>query len=592
MSFDQIYVLVVLLGALTLFATERIPLGVTGLGVIAALGLAGVLDANRALSAFASPTLVIVGSLYVVSAGLLRTGVVARLGERLLRRCEGSEARLLLTAMLAAMVLSTLLNNTSVVVLMLPLLLGAAKNLGISPSRLLMPVSFAAILGGTMTLIGTSTNVLVADLARTQQPSMEPLGFFEFTTVGAGYAVLGMVYLWLIGRRFLPSRPTVSSITQGKTYEYVTELRVPATGPAVGLTREAILRHAGNDVRLLQHIRDEEILEPDEEEPPLAAGDLLVLKGPASDIVALRRDLLLEAASAGGEEAEPLPRGTTFAEIVITPGSELQGRTIKSLRPKKTLGVLAIALQRRQSHLRHGIAEIPLHVGDLILVQGTPDDVERLRDQAGLLLLTGVEERTVHRRRAPVAVGILLVFVLMAALSGLNLSLLALAAAVAALATGCISLRAAVRAVDWNTLGLLAGSIALGYALHETRLAAEVADTLINATDDYGHVAVLSAIYFLTMLTTEFVSNSGAAALMLPVALSTANELDVSARPLVFAVAFGASASFSTPIGYQTNAFIFGPGGYRFSDFAKVGLPLQLLLWGYATLVLPLAFPF
>ncbi|MCZ6787015.1 MAG: SLC13 family permease, partial [Planctomycetota bacterium] len=200
MSFDQIYVLAVLLGALTLFATERIPLGVTGLGVIAALGLAGVLDPNRALSAFASPTLVIVGSLYVVSAGLLRTGVVARLGERLLRRCEGSEVRLLLTAMLAAMVLSTLLNNTSVVVLMLPLLLGAAKNLGIAPSRLLMPVSFAAILGGTMTLIGTSTNVLVADLAQKQLPSMEPLGFFEFAPVGAGYAVLGMVYLWLIGR--------------------------------------------------------------------------------------------------------------------------------------------------------------------------------------------------------------------------------------------------------------------------------------------------------------------------------------------------------------------------------------------------------
>jgi len=581
-SFDQIFVLAVLLGALVLFATEVIPLGVTGLCVVAVLGLGGILEPTTALSALASPTVVIVGSLYIVSAALVRTGVVGRVGERLLELGGSSET--LFFAMVGSLLLSTLLNNTAVVVLMLPILLGAAHKMDIPPSRLLMPVSFAAILGGTMTLIGTSTNVLVADLAAVEASWLEPIGFFEFLPVGAGYAILGMLYLGTIGRRLLPSRPTVSSITKGLTFEYVTELRVPEGSPASSMTRDTLLRRAGDGVRLLQHIRGEEILPPGSK---IEAGDCIVLRGPAGAVVMLRRDLRLEAPT--GEEVGG--RGTTFAELVITPGSELLGRTLEHLGLKRKFGVIALAIQRLGAHLRSGIANLPLRLGDVVLVQGTPREVERLRGERGFLLLTGVEEQVVRRRHAPIALGILVTFVAMAALSGLYLPLLALASAVATMVTGCISLRRAMSGVDWSTLGLLAGSICLGSALHTTHLATEVASVVVSITHRFGDVAVLSAVYFLTMVVTEFVSNSGAAALMLPISLSTAATLGVNERAFIFAVAFGASASFSTPIGYQTNAFIFGPGGYRFRDFVRVGLPLQLLLWIYATIALPIAFP-
>ena len=580
MTGDQVTTLAILAAALALFVAELVPLGLVGLALIVVLGLT-VLDADTALASFSSPAVVLVAALYVVSASLIRTGVVASFGERVVRLGRGSETRLLVVATVAAALASSLLNNTSVVVLMMPVVLGAAQRLGIPPSRLLMPVSFAAILGGTMTLIGTSTNILVADLAR-GHARMEPLGFFEFLPFGALYAAFGMAYLWIFGRRLLPSRPTVTSVTGGKAFEYVTELRVPKDGLAL----QQVRRHAGADVRLLQIVRGEEVLDPFAP-GPLAKGDVLVLRGPPEGIVALRRDLGLETLEAVPPGEAPAPHATTFAELVVTPASEIVGRTLAGLGLHRRHGVVAVALQRRGEHLRKGFAQVPLRRADVILVQGAPAAVERLRHEAGFLLLVGVEDRVPVRRRAPAALAILGGFVALAATGLASLPLLALGAALACFLTGTMSPRRALREVDWNILGLLAGSIALGAATDRTGLAALAAGGLAEATRNLGPIAVLSAIYLLTSIATEFVSNSGSAALMIPIALATADTMNVSARPFVFAVAFAASASFCTPVGYQTNAFVYGPGGYRFTDFLRVGLPLQLLLWICATVALP-----
>ncbi|MHC4339994.1 MAG: SLC13 family permease [Planctomycetota bacterium] len=592
MTTDQVVVVLVLGGAVVLFVTELVPLGVTGLGIVVALGLTGVLDAEAVTSAFASPALILVASLYIVSASLIRTGVIAAAGMRLMQLGRGSELRLLVVTMLVAAVFSTLLNNTSVVVLMMPILLGIAQRSGIAPSRLLIPMSYAAILGGMMTLIGTSTNILVADLAEREAPHMEPLGFFEFLPVGAGFAVVGMLYMWTFGRRLLPARPTVSSITRGRPFEYVSELRVPAAGPAVGMSVFDIGKEAGEKIRILQLIHGEEVMERFPGQQRLVPGDILVLRGLPEAILTLQRFLRLEALPGATEGIDIPQRGTTFAEIAVTPASDLIGRTLADLGLHRRLGVVALALQRRGSHLRHGITQVPLRIGDVILVQGSPENVENLRGQPGLMLLVGVEERVHLRRRAPVAIAILVGFVFLATLRAADLPMLAIAAGTAAMLTGCISLRRAVREVDWNILALLAGSITLGTALHETGLAAKAAHLVVGATHDLGPYIVLSAIYFLTMITTEVISNAGAAALMIPIAMATATEMGASMRPFIFAVAFGASASFSTPIGYQTNAFILGPGGYRFRDFLRVGLPLQVLLWTYASVLIPLVFPF
>jgi di/tricarboxylate transporter len=589
MDMDQSITLLVLVGALVLFITEAFPLGVTGLLIIAALGVGQVFDSyETAVSAFASPAVVLVASLYVVSSSLIRTGIVNAIGQKMLGR--GSELQLLIVSTLVAALVSSLLNNTSVVVLMIPLLLGASSRLGVPPSRLLMPVSFGSILGGTMTLIGTSTNVLVVDLA--SHATGETVGFFDFLPLGAAFVGVGLLYLWTVGRRLLPARQTVSSVTRGRAFDYVTELLVPQGSPVIGMTPAELVRRASEGIRILQLVHDEEVLNVFDNDRKLVEGDLLVLRGTPEAIVSMRRELKLSPLPGVSAEGTLAEHGTTFAEIVITPISQLIDRTLSQVGLHRRLGVLAVALQRRGAHLRHGITEIRLQIGDVILVQGDPKNVDKLRQEPGLLLLVGVEEHVTLRGRAPIAIGILAAFVALAATRWIPIPLAGIAAAAACLATGCISLSRAVREINWDVLGLLAGVITLGTALSGTGLASEAAGVLVSWIEHWGPVAVLSAIYLLTSIATEFVSNSGAAAVLLPIALATAEQMGVSARPFMFAVAYGASASFSTPIGYQTNAFVYGPGGYRFADYLRVGLPLQVLLWILASALIPHLFPF
>lgn len=581
MTYEQGVVLLVLAGALYLFATERVPLGITGLAVIVVLGLSGVVPAALALRSFSNPAFILVGSLYVVSASLIRTGVVGVV-ERLFLRRAATGASLLLWATAGTAAVSSLVNNTSVVVLMMPVLMAAARRHGTTPSRYLMPVCFAATCGGMMTLIGTSTNVLVAGLAA---PQFE-IAFLDFLPVGAGMTAIGLLYLWFVAPRLLPSRPTVSAVTGGRTVEYVTELRVRPGGAAAGLSPAELATRVHEKVRILQLVRGEEVLDP--VPAKLEAGDTLILRGPPEAIVTMQRDYRL-APLEGSPEG---PRGTTFAEVVITPASELLGRTLAQVGLRRVFGVTALALQRRGSHLRRGIVRMPLQVGDTILVEGAPESVERLQGQPGFLLLTGIEEEATLRGRAPVAVTILGAFVALAAFEIANVTLLALAAAAACLLTGCIRVRRAVREVDWNVLGLLAGAVCLGTALERSGLATRFVDLVFAPLRGLGPAWLLAATYFVTMVFTEFLSNSAAAALMVPVAFATATQAGVSAKPFVFAVAYAASAGFATPIGYQTHAFILGPGGYRFSDFLRVGLPLDLLLAVFATLAIPVFFPF
>jgi di/tricarboxylate transporter len=581
MTYEQGLVLLVLAGALYLFVTEALPLGVTGLLMIVVLGLTGVLPAEEAARAFSNPAFLLVGALYVVSASLIRTGVVNAIERFLLRRAT-TEGSLLLAAIAGSAMVSGLLNNTSVVVLMTPVVLGAARRLGTAPSRYLMPVCFATTCGGMMTLIGTSTNVLVKGLAA---PRFD-IAFLDFLPVGAGMTAIGLVYLWFAAPRLLPSRPTVSAVTGGRTVEYVTELRVRPEGGAAGLSPGELAQRVHEKVRILQHVRGEEVLDP--HSARLEAGDTLILRGPPEAIVVMQRDFRL-APLEGSPEG---PRGTTFAEVVITPASELLGRTLAEVGLRRSFGVTPLALQRRGSHLRRGIVDMPLQIGDVILVEGAPASVERLHGQPGFLLLTGVEEEAVLRGRAPVAIAILGTFVVLAAFEAADLTLLALAAAAACLVTGCIRVRRAVREVDWNVLGLLAGAVCLGTALERSGLAARFVELVFSPLRGLGPVWMLAATYVVTMVFTEFLSNSAAAALMVPVAFATAADAGVSPKPFVFAVAYAASAGFATPIGYQTHAFILGPGGYRFSDFVRVGLPLDLLLAIFATFAIPLFFPF
>jgi len=479
-----------------------------------------------------------------------------------------------------------------VVVIFIPLIAAMAERYGRSPPGALIPLSYVSILGGMLTLIGTSTNVLVADLAR---PATR-IGFLDFLPYGAVFLLVGLLYLWFVAPRILPSRPTISSVTQGRAFEYVTELLVREDSRGVGLTRTAFEQEAGGGLRVLQHVRGEEALtvEADEagNEPRLEAGDVLVVRAQPELVVRVCREYGFATLPDAGDAGAPRAHATTFAEIVVTPVSRLVGQSLGNVGFYRSFGVIALALQRRGAHLRRGIVDLPLRPGDVILVHGAPDKIEGLRDQPGFLLLVGVDDRIELRGRAPVAIGIAAVFMVGAASGAFPLALLAVAVAIASVATGCVAPNRALREIDWNVLGLLAGAVTLGAALQETGIAREIAGVVVGLTQDLGAAYVLAAIYLMTAIATELVSNAGAAALMVPIALESAQRIGAPEKAFALAVAFAASASFATPVGYQTNTFILGPGGYRFTDFVRVGLPLQILLWICASALLPYAFGF
>lgn len=580
--------LAVLLGALVMFVRELFPVGVTGVCIIAALGISGVLSPHQTVDCFANPAVVLVGALYVVSASLIRTGVIDALESRMLRAGGNSPRRLIVLSTLGACAASSVLNNTSIVVLMLPILMSAARRADIPPSRLLIPLSYAAILGGSTTLIGTSTNVLVAGLAE----GAFTIRFLDFFPVGIAFVGVGLLYIWTIGIRLLPARPTVSSITRGRSIEFVTEFRVPSSGPAIGMSFPELAVRAGSKIRLLQILRGEAVLDPTTTEDALESGDFIVLRGQAVQILELRTALELVALPAAHEDDVGAPVGTTFAELVVTPESSLLAKNLVDLGLHRTYGVVALALQRRGSHLRHGITEVPLRAGDVILVQGSPEAVARLRELPGIILLTGVEQEIVVRRRAPIAATIMVLFIVGAATGAAELPLLALAAFAACLLTRCISLRAALDSINWNVLFLLAGAIALGLGLQSSGLAERIAGFALSFTGDNGPLVTLAVLYVITSVFTELISNAGSAALMVPIAIAAAQKGGWNVEPFVFATAYAASASFATPIGYHTNTFIHGPGGYRFADFLRVGAPLQLLLAAVALFLIPKFYPF
>jgi di/tricarboxylate transporter len=592
MTGEMIIVLGVLLGALILWLTEWWPIDLVGICIPVALVLFGVLTPQEAVAGFSSPALLTIASVFVVSAGLTRTGVITYVGNRLIALSRGDDRRLLLIVMLSIAVFSAFINNTAIVAMFLPLMLGIAQRFGVSPSKLLIPLSYASILGGTMSLIGTSTNLLVNGLMEAE--GLRGISMFEITPVGAVYAAIGITYLFFVGRHLLPDRGTVTSYLQGHRSggEYMTEVQVPEGSELVGQTVEAALQAAHPEVRLLQVIRGEALFWPPLDQVVIEAGDVFLLKGDVNQLLALYRQEGLELLP--GLKAEAIRyavKDMALAEVVIMPNSELIGRTLRDVQFRVHYGASVMALQRYGEHLRDELPGTRLRVGDVLLVMADREDIGRLRTYDEFLVLEGVEEVVVQESKAPIALGLILGLVALAALTPLPIMVLALAAAILTVVSGCLSMRQAYAALDLSVLVLIGGAMALGTAMDGTGTAAYLADQVVGALGQFGPQAVLAAVYLMTVLFTEMMSNAAAAVLMVPLAISIALGLGVDPRPFAIAVAFAGSAAFSTPIGYQTNTLVYGPGGYRFFDYTRVGLPLNLILWAVASVLIPYWWP-
>jgi di/tricarboxylate transporter len=586
----MLLVFLIALGALIAFVKESWSADSTAVLVLVALVGLGLLTAREAFQAFGNEALVTVAAMFVLSAGLTRTGAVEKAGKAIVRLGGDREPRVILALMVTCCAASAFVNNTPIAVVFLPIVLGIAERTGIPGSRLLIPMSYATIIGGMCTVIGTSTNVLVAgELGKHGLPA---LAFFEPLPLALVGMVMTIAYMTLVGRRLLPRNATVTSATDaGKISNYVTELTVPKESPLAGKTLSEAIYAKAPTLRIFQIIRGEEILQPRSPRLVLREGDTLIVRGNVNELVQLHRHDGVDVGQAATATLTSRERDTTLAELLVRPGSGAIGARVGDLALHARHHVAVLAVQREGTHIRTSVVDLRLRLGDVLLVQGDAEGLESFRGSTDLVLLEGVAEKVVLRDRAALALGVIVVVVVTAAFGLMPISILALAGALAMVAMGCLTSREAYRAVDLPLLVLMGGMIALGMALESTGGAAFLADHLLRAARPFGDVGALAAVYLACNLLTALVSNAAAALLTLPIAVAVAQTTGMNVQPFVIAVLFAASIDFSTPIGYQTNTFVYGPGGYRFMDYVRVGVPLNLLWWLLATLLIPVWWP-
>jgi di/tricarboxylate transporter len=595
---DPALVVALVLGGMILaLLLERPPAGVVGALTAAALTAAGIVPVEKTLALLGSETVVAVGAMFVIAAATSRTGALDRLVDLAVRAGAKGRRSFTLWIVIVPALASAGINNTAVVLIFMPIVMAACDRLGEPPSRFLIPLSYASILGGCLTPIGTSTNLVAAAAAREALraaglPPFEPT-FGAFLPLGLVLLVVGAAYLVVGGRRLLPDRVALSAALGEADVEYVTEVEAGPGSRLIGRPLGELMHRPGGALKLLQLIRDAVVQTPDPN-VRVEVGDLLVLKGSPDEIVGLHRDAgtrVLPSLEDGGEELRGRTAAVTLAEVMIAPGSRWLGRHVREIGFRREHGVAVIAVQRHGRHVRAGVELLRLGVGDALLVQGPPEAVRALRTSADLVVIEGVERRVVDRARAPFAWIGLAAFVIGAALFPGATGIVALSVAAGLVATGCISPQEAGRAPDWNVLLLLGGSLVAGEALVRSGLAAEAA-RLVAATGSADPRPALAAVYVVTLVLTEFLANGTAVALMTPVAVAAAARLGVSPQPFIMATAVAASCAFALPTGYQTHLFVYGVGGYRLRDFLRIGAPLDLVIGAAAVLCLPFFHPF
>ena len=591
-TFQLIAVFVIVVGVVLAFFREWAEPDLVALAALGAVILTGALSVEEALDVFRNPAPITIACMFVLSAGLERSGCIDIMA-RLFQRLAGQgELRVLIILMLLAAALSAFINNTPVVVVFLPIVLSLAKTTGLKASRLLIPLSFASILGGTCTLTGTSTNLIIDGVVR--EYGEPAFSMFELSRLGLVYAVVGITYMLLVGRRLLPVRDTLDQeIEPAATRDFLTQFIVEEDSPLVGKTLTETLIADIPDLRVLEVRRRGIPLALPLSRLEVQCDDRILLKvhGPGFQELRDTEGIAFDAEKRFHlKELEK--RQLKLMEGIVGPQSPLVGRTLKNLRFRQRFGVQILAIHRQGQDLRADFGDVRLHFGDVLLVQGSVDAINRVQREVDFVKISEPKEKLPDGGKALVGAGITLAFILGAAFQVMPIVGLALLAAIAMLVSGTLKPREAYRSVGWNILFLIFGMLALGRALEATGGARLVVGGIMEVFGGYSPAVVLAVIYLLSSTLTELISNNAVAALLCPIVLGIAEALGVDARPFIVAMMFGCSASFATPIGYQTNTYVYGAGGYRFSDFARVGLPLNILLWLIATFLIPIFWPF
>jgi di/tricarboxylate transporter len=591
MTIDIALTLAIIVAALTLFATEKLRVDLVALLVLLSVGLLRLINPEEIFDGFANPAVITVWAVYIVSGGLFKTGVADVMGRGILRLGGDKEPRLIATIMATCGVISAFMNNVGATAMLMPAMVGISRRTKIAVSKLLIPLSFSSLLGGAMTLIGTPANILAMGILAGR--GLPTLGFFGFLPMGLVILTTGIIYMALIGRHLLPVREGAQGGRDVyRLREYVTEVRVSATGSLAGKTLVDSRLGQDYDLTVLGIEREGECLSPIGRDTRIEAGDLLTVEGSADDLMDARQALGLVIESEQEMNIDRLePGDVQLIEATLAPRSGLVGRTLRDVRFRDRYGFTALAIWRHGEAITEKLRDVPLLFGDALLLQGAQPRVRELQEGNDFLVLEPLEVEQFRRKKAPIAIAALVMAILLVVFAGFHISMAMLMASVAMILTGCLSIEEAHESIDWRTVFLVAGMLPLGMAMEATGTARYLADIMLDLLGDYGPLALLTGTYLLAALITQAMSNAAAIVLIVPIALDTAAGLGANHLTFTMAVVIGAVTSFLSPVGHKANVLVFGPGGYRFLDYARVGALLTLILLIVSMIFLPLFWP-
>lgn len=564
-----------------MFLRENLPtevVALSGAAVMLALGIVPYEDAQAVLQNSAPWT---IAAMFIVMGALVRTGALDVLTRTAERYAKTHPKTTVVGVILSVMAASAIMNNTPVVVVMIPVVVQLSQTLGTKASKLLIPLSYAAIMGGSLTLIGTSTNLLVDGVARTQ--GLEPFGIFEILPIGMVVCAWGLIYMSIFAPRLLPARDSMANmLTDRSKMKFFTEAVIPPESNLIGREVLDVQLFKREGVRLIDVVRGDQSLRRNLSTVQLQVGDRVVLRTQMTELLSLQANKELKRV----DQVSAVE--TSTVEVLITPGCKMVGRTLGALRLRRRYGVYPLAVHRRNQNIGSQLDDLIVKVGDTLLLEGAMEDIQRLASDMDMVDVSQPSARAFRRGHAPIAIAALAGIVVLAALNVAPILLLAVVAVAIVLVTGCIDAEEAFSFVEGRLLALIFSMLAVGAGLQNSGAINLVVDSISPFLSTLSPFYVIFAVFLLTTTLTEIVSNNAVAVIMTPIAISLGSALGIDPRPLVVAVMIAASCAFATPIGYQTNTLVYGPGGYRFTDFMRIGIPLNLTMSLLVSSVIPL----